>query len=153
MAQPWPKRRHWRATACASVARRRRSPSWRSRCWAAPPNRRPVRPSRSSAVPPDSRFRNQPGRILARAVYEHVLAVTDGSRKADHAVAAAGELAFEHRARLTVATVVELEPPGRRCGPARGVWNDVLRDAARADLDRAGRLVRIPADFEIFYGK
>jgi nucleotide-binding universal stress UspA family protein len=85
-------------------------------------------------------------------VYEHVLAVTDGSREADRAVEAASELAFEHRARLTVATAVELEPPGLRCGPAPGVWNDVLRDAAKADLDRAGQLVRVPADYQIFYG-
>ncbi len=85
--------------------------------------------------------------------YEHVLAVTDGSREADRAVEAASDLAWQHRARLTVATVVQLERPGRQCGPAPGVWNDVLRDAARADLDRAQRLVRIPADYEIFYGK
>jgi nucleotide-binding universal stress UspA family protein len=86
-------------------------------------------------------------------VYEHVLAVTDGSREADHAVAAASNLAVEHRARLTIAAVVELEPPGRQCGPAPGVWNDVLRDAARADLDRAQRLINVPADLEILYGK
>jgi hypothetical protein len=85
--------------------------------------------------------------------YEHVLAVTDGSREADRAVVAASELAFEHRARLTVAAIVELEPAGRHCGPGPSVWNEVLRDAARADLDRAERLVGVPADYEILYGK
>jgi nucleotide-binding universal stress UspA family protein len=85
--------------------------------------------------------------------YEHLLAVTDGSREAARAVQTASDLALEHRARLTVAAVVELEPAGRHCGPGPSVWNDVLRDAARADLDRAGRLVRVPADYKILYGK
>jgi nucleotide-binding universal stress UspA family protein len=85
--------------------------------------------------------------------FEHVLAVTDGSREADRAVEVACDLAFDHRARLTVAAVVELEPPGRHCGPGPGVWNDVLRDSARSDLDRAERLATIPADYEILYGK
>jgi nucleotide-binding universal stress UspA family protein len=86
-------------------------------------------------------------------MYRRVLVVTDGSREADRAVEMASDLAFEHRARLTVATVVELEHAGRHSGPGPTVWNDVLCDAARADLVRAEHLVRIPADYEIFYGK
>jgi nucleotide-binding universal stress UspA family protein len=85
--------------------------------------------------------------------YEHLLALTDGSREADRALEVASALAFEHRARLTVAAVVELEHPGHHCGYGSSVWNAVLRDAARADLDRAERLVTIPADYEILYGK
>jgi nucleotide-binding universal stress UspA family protein len=86
-------------------------------------------------------------------MYEHVLAVTDGSREADRAVATAAELARDHRARLTLAAVVELEHPGRHCAYGSSSWNEVLRDAARADLDRASRLVGVPVDREILYGK
>ncbi len=85
--------------------------------------------------------------------YDHVLAVTDGSREADRAIQAASELAREHRARLTVAAVVELEHPGRRCASWSNSWNEVLRDAARADLRHAWHLVEVPADLEILYGK
>jgi len=86
-------------------------------------------------------------------VYEHVLAVVDGSQEADRAVEAASAVAREHRARLTVAAVVELEHPGRHCAYGSSSWNEVLRDAARRDLDRAWRLVDIPAELEILYGK
>jgi nucleotide-binding universal stress UspA family protein len=86
-------------------------------------------------------------------VYEHVLAVTDGSREAERAVATASELARDHRAKLTLAAVVELEHPGRHCAFGSSEWNEVLRDAARKDLKRAWRLVDVPADLEIFYGK
>ncbi len=85
--------------------------------------------------------------------YEHVLAVTDGSRAADRAVEVGSDLASDHRARLTVAAVVELERAGHHCGPGPSVWNDVLRDAARSDLEHARRLVRVTADYEILYGK
>jgi nucleotide-binding universal stress UspA family protein len=85
--------------------------------------------------------------------YVHVLAVTDGSRDADRAVEIACDLASEHRARLTVAAVVELEHAGHHCGFGPSVWNDVLRDAARSDLEHAKRLVRVPAGYEILYGK
>lgn len=86
-------------------------------------------------------------------VYEHVLAVTDGSAQADRAVEAASLLARDHRARLTLAAVVELEHPGRHCAFGSGSWNEVLRDAARADLRRARGLVDVPVEFEILYGK
>ena len=86
-------------------------------------------------------------------MYEHVLVVTDGSHQADRAVAAAAELARDHRARLTLAAVVELEHPGRHCAYGSSEWNLVLRDAARSDLDRAWRLADMPAGREILYGK
>ena len=85
-------------------------------------------------------------------MYEHVLALTDGSHEADRAVEAAAELARGHRARLTLAAVVEVEHPGRHCAYGSGSWNQVLRDAAQADLDRAWRLIDVPAELEIFYG-
>jgi nucleotide-binding universal stress UspA family protein len=90
--------------------------------------------------------------MLALAMYEHVLAVTDGSREAERAVEAASALAREHRARLTVAAVVDLEHPGRHCAYGSSSWNEVLCDAARADLRRASGLAEVPAELEIFYG-
>jgi nucleotide-binding universal stress UspA family protein len=86
-------------------------------------------------------------------MYEHVLVVTDGSHESDRAVAAAAELARDHRARLTLAAVVELEHPGRHCAYGASEWNLVLRDAARSDLDRAWQLADMPAEREILYGK
>jgi nucleotide-binding universal stress UspA family protein len=91
--------------------------------------------------------------MLACMSFEHVLALTDGTPEAQRAVGAASALALEHRARLTVAAVVELERATHHCGIYTAVWNDVLRDAARADLDRALRIVQLEADCEIFYGK
>ncbi len=86
-------------------------------------------------------------------MYRHVLAVTDGSREGHRAVQIASDLAFEHHAPLTVASVVELERAGRHCGPGPTVWNDVLRDAARGDLLRAKSIARVPANYEILYGR
>jgi nucleotide-binding universal stress UspA family protein len=84
--------------------------------------------------------------------YEHVLAVVDGSREAERAIEAASLLAGHHGARLTLAAVIELERQNHHCGIGTTTWNEVLRDAARADLDRAGRMVEAPADQEILYG-
>jgi nucleotide-binding universal stress UspA family protein len=86
-------------------------------------------------------------------VYEHVLAVVDGSQEADRAVEAASALAREHHARLTVAAVVELEHLGRHCAYGSTSWNEVLREAAERDLDRAWRLAEMPVERQIFYGK
>jgi nucleotide-binding universal stress UspA family protein len=71
--------------------------------------------------------------------YRHVLVICDGSSEADDAVRAASELARRDRAKLTVAAVVELARPGRDCTVGASTWNEVLRDSARADLDRAAR--------------
>jgi hypothetical protein len=66
-------------------------------------------------------------------MYEHVLAVTDGSQESERAV-------------------VDLEHPGRHCAYGSSSWNEVLCDAARADLERAWGLIQVPAELEIFYG-
>lgn len=84
--------------------------------------------------------------------YQHVLVVCDGSSAADEAVQAASELARRDGARLTVAAVVELERPGRGCQFGASTWNDVLRDAATADLDRARTVVDSPAHFTLLCG-
>jgi nucleotide-binding universal stress UspA family protein len=85
--------------------------------------------------------------------YEHVLVLFDGTPEAEAGLAAASELAFRERALLTVAAVVELEPPCRGCSIGTSVWNDVMRDAARGDLDRAAKLVDMPARFELLCGE
>ena len=84
--------------------------------------------------------------------YRHVLVVCDGSPGTDEAVRAASELAVRDRAQLTIAAVVELEKPGRGCAVYASTWNDVLRDAATADLERARRFVDSPAHFTTLYG-
>jgi nucleotide-binding universal stress UspA family protein len=51
--------------------------------------------------------------------------------------------------------VVELERPVRwvtRLPRGTGVWNDVLLDRARADLERAARLVETPAELTVLFG-
>jgi len=84
--------------------------------------------------------------------YQHVLVVCDGSSAGDEAVRAASELARRDRARLTVAAIVELERPGHGCQFGGSTWNDVLRDAASADLDRARTVVDSPAHFTVLCG-
>src|SRR5438270_913632 len=49
-----------------------------------------------------------------------------GSPEAEAALADASELAPSEHALLTVAAVVELEPPCRGCSIGRSVWNDVM---------------------------
>jgi nucleotide-binding universal stress UspA family protein len=84
--------------------------------------------------------------------YRHVLVMCDGSSEADEAVRAASEIALADHARLTVAAVVEFEQPGRGCGAWSRTWNDVLRDAAQADLARAAKVVESPAHFTVLSG-
>lgn len=84
--------------------------------------------------------------------YRHLLVLCDGSAEADEAVRAASELALRDRALLTVASVVELERPGRGCQLGSDTWNDVLRDAAWAELERARAVVQSPARFTILAG-
>ena len=69
---------------------------------------------------------------------------------------AAGLLAERDQARLTIAVVVELERPGRfltRWNRGTGVWNDVLLDGARADLQQAARLASVPAELTVLFGR
>jgi nucleotide-binding universal stress UspA family protein len=87
--------------------------------------------------------------------YQHILVAYDGTSEGDAALLAAGKLATRDGARLTIVTVVALERPTRRVTRLpmlTGVWNDVLLDRARADLDRADRLLDIPAERTVLFG-
>lgn len=87
--------------------------------------------------------------------YRHLLVAYDGSSEADEAVVAADLLAQRDAARLTIVVVVELERPLRlvtRFPRGTRVWNDVLLDRARADLQRAARLVETPAELTVLFG-
>ena len=69
---------------------------------------------------------------------------------------AAGVLAERDRSRLTIVVVVELERPQRwvmRWPRGTGVWNDVLLDRARVDLQQAARLASVPAELTVLFGK
>jgi nucleotide-binding universal stress UspA family protein len=79
----------------------------------------------------------------------------DGTSEGEEAVVAAGLLAERDQARLTIAVVVELERPGRlitRWNRGTGVWNDVLLDRARVDLQQAARLASVPAELTVLFG-
>jgi nucleotide-binding universal stress UspA family protein len=81
--------------------------------------------------------------------------VYDGTSEGDEALVAADLLAERYGTRLTIVVVVELERPLRwatRWPRGTGVWNDVLLDRARADLERAGRLVQAPAELTVLTG-
>jgi nucleotide-binding universal stress UspA family protein len=80
----------------------------------------------------------------------------DGTSEGDEAIVAAELLAQRDRSRLTIVVVVELERLSRwvtRWPRGTGVWNDVLLDRARADLDRAACLVEAPAEFTVLFGR
>lgn len=88
--------------------------------------------------------------------YRHLLVAYDGTPEGEEAVVAAGLLAERDRARLTIVTVVELERPLRlatRWSRGTGVWNDVLLDQARADLEHAARLASVPAEVTVLVGR
>ena len=92
---------------------------------------------------------------LRGITYRHVLVAYDGTSEGDEAVVAADLLAQRDRSRLTIAVVVELERPLRwvtRWPRGTGVWNDVLLDRARADLERAARLVEAQAELTMLFG-
>jgi nucleotide-binding universal stress UspA family protein len=87
--------------------------------------------------------------------YRHVLVAYDGTREGDEAIVAADLMARADQTRLTIVVVVELERPQRlltRWPRQTGVWNDVLLDRARADLDRAARLIEAPAELTVLFG-
>ena len=68
---------------------------------------------------------------------------------------AASKLATRDGARLTIVTVVALERPVRRVTRLpllTSVWNDVLLDRARADLERADHLLDMPAERTVLFG-
>jgi len=88
--------------------------------------------------------------------YRHLLVAYDGTSEGEEAVVAAGLLAERDQARLTIAAVVELERPSRlatRWSRGTGVWNDVLLDRARADLEHAARLASVPAELTVLIGR
>ena len=87
--------------------------------------------------------------------YHHILVAYDGTSDGDAALLAANRLAARDGARLTVVTVVTLERPSRRVTRLpmlTSVWNDVLLDRARADLERAERLLDVPAERTVLFG-
>jgi nucleotide-binding universal stress UspA family protein len=87
--------------------------------------------------------------------YAHVLVAYDGTSEGDQAVRAADTMARRFGTRLTVVVVVALEQPSRfrtRWPGQTGVWNDVLLDEARADLDRARGLLTAPAELTVLFG-
>ena len=94
-------------------------------------------------------------RSCVDVAYQHILVAYDGTSEGDAALLAASKLAMHDGARLTIVTVVLLERPTRRVTRLpmlTGVWNDVLLDRARADLQRAGRLLEIPAERTVLFG-
>jgi nucleotide-binding universal stress UspA family protein len=87
--------------------------------------------------------------------YRHLLVAYEGSARGDETVRAADAMARRSGTRLTVVVVVELERPSRfltRFPRQTAVWNDVLLDAARADLDRAARQLEVPAEMTVLFG-
>jgi nucleotide-binding universal stress UspA family protein len=109
--------------------------------------------ARSSSVEhrPDAPF----AATLSDIAYQHLLVAYEGTSEGDEAIVAADLLAERDRSRLTVVVVVELERPLRwvtRWPRGTSVWNDVLLDRARAELDRAAGLVKVPAEFTVLFG-
>jgi nucleotide-binding universal stress UspA family protein len=105
-------------------------------------------------VPQVSRFLPLVG-YRDEIAYRHLLVSYDGTPEGEEAVVAAGLLAERDQARLTIAAVVELERPSRwatRWPRGTGVWNDVLLDRARADLEHAARLASVPAELTVLVG-
>jgi nucleotide-binding universal stress UspA family protein len=94
-------------------------------------------------------------RYAVAIAYRHLLVAYDGTSEGDRAIVAADLLAQQDRSRLTIVVVVELERTLRwvtRWPRGTSVWNDVLLDRARADLERAARLVETPADLTVLFG-
>jgi len=86
---------------------------------------------------------------------KHLLVAYDGTSEGDEAVLAADQMARRDGTRLTIVVVVLLEQPLRwitRFPRGTRVWNDVLLDQARADLERAKKLVEAPAEFTVLFG-
>ncbi len=87
--------------------------------------------------------------------YRHLLVAYDGTSEGDEAIFAADAMAHRDRIRLTIVVTVELEKPLRwvtRWPRGTSVWNDVLLDRARADLERAGHLLTVPAELTVLFG-
>ena len=92
---------------------------------------------------------------LRDIAYRHLLVVYDGTLEGDGAIVAADLLALRDQSRLTIVVVAELERPLRlvtRWPRGTSVWNDVVLDRARADLERAAQLVEAPAELTVLFG-
>ena len=119
-----------------------------------------VEPGRAGATSRDLRPPGRAGaqvgvRSLAEVAYEHILVAYDGTSEGDAALLTASKLAARDGARLTIVTVVALERTVRgvrRLPMLTSVWNDVLLDRARADLERAERLLDMPAERTVLFG-
>lgn len=88
--------------------------------------------------------------------YRHVLVAYDGTPEGDEALVAADLIAERDHSRLTIVAVVLLEQHSRwgtRCSRLTSVWNDVLLDRARADLERAATVVEAPAELTVLFGR
>jgi nucleotide-binding universal stress UspA family protein len=111
--------------------------------------------SRSSRVCAQRRASRSTVARLDGIAYRHLLVAYDGTSEGDEAVIAADLLAQRDGARLTIVVTVELEErllAATRLPRGRGVWNDVLLDRARADLERARRLIWTPAELTVLFG-
>jgi nucleotide-binding universal stress UspA family protein len=87
--------------------------------------------------------------------YRHLLVAYERSPEGDEAVVAADFLAQRDQARLTIVVIVELERRMllvTRVPRGTGVWNDVVLDEARADLQCAARLAETPVDLTVLFG-
>ncbi len=85
----------------------------------------------------------------------HVLVLFEDSRRGAAAIRQATAAALAG-ARLTVVTVAVIESADAKCCDTRaGYWNGVVRELARADLDRARTLVgeRTGAEFKVLTGQ
>jgi nucleotide-binding universal stress UspA family protein len=71
----------------------------------------------------------------------HVLCHVDGTPESDAALLAAIELAQSERARLTIATCAPVQRRGCNCGFPVSKWNEIVRESAASDLERAAELV------------
>lgn len=92
---------------------------------------------------------------LRDIAYRHLLVVYDGTLEGDGAIVAADLLALRDQSWLTIVVVAELERPLRlvtRWPRGTSVWNDVVLDRARADLERAAQLVEAPAELTVLFG-
>jgi nucleotide-binding universal stress UspA family protein len=92
---------------------------------------------------------------LNGVAYRHLLVAYDGTSEGDEAIIAADVMARRDQTRLTIVVVVELEKPLRwvtRWPRGTSVWNDVLLDRARADMERAAQLVSAPAELTVLLG-
>ena len=79
---------------------------------------------------------------VARPDLRHVLVLYERSRRGAAAIEQAAETAARTDARLTVVAVAVIERANARCCDTRaGYWNQVVRELAADDLDRARSLV------------